>query len=174
MGFPSEGRGGRPQGSPAKLLRLHRHSLTSLLVTGGQAKTRRAVALSFHDAGPLRRGPFVHVDCGRDEPRLRSALEACLTQTATENGPGPVLAAWGGTLFLDRIASLSLDSQRLLLCLLDRASPAGGAAHEGWPLRFSAGDAGDLAPSVAEGRFLPSLHDGLDKIRVELGTLAAA
>lgn len=165
MRYPSEGRGGWQQRPPARLLSLNRHSLTALLVTGGQAEHRRAVALSFHDAGPLRGGPFVHVDCRRDESRLQSALEGCLTGAAAGSGPSVVLAAWGGTLYLDRVAALTLQTQKLAQCALHRAC---ADESDGWPLRISAGDDEDPAVAVRNGRFLPGLYDALDKIRVEL------
>lgn len=164
---PSKERGGG-RNPPAKLLRMYRHSLATLMVIGGQTDDRRAVALAFHRAGPLRRGPFVFTDCGRDESRLREAFQACLT--SAETGPNLVLAAWGGTLHLDSIAALSSESQRLLLCLLDRTR----GEHDAWPLRLGVGGREDLVEAVNAGRFLPALYDGLDKIRVELDRLVAA
>jgi DNA-binding NtrC family response regulator len=173
MEFPSEGRGGRLPRPPAELLRLHRHSLTSLLVIGGLSDVRRAVAHAFHDEGPLRNGPFVHVDCRSDEPRLRSALRACLTGT-TEGDANPLFAAWGGTLFLDAISALGAETQRLLLCALERTGLGGENGAETWPLRLGAGDDESLAAAVQAGRFLPALYDGLDKIRVDLSPELAA
>src|SRR5262245_31413974 len=134
MRFPSEGRGGcgcrKP---PAKLLKSYRHSLASLLVIGGQVDERQAVALAFHETGPLRQGPFVCVDCSRQESTLRAALEAALTQARSASGSSPVLAAWGGTLHLDSPESLSIETQRLLLCLVHRLQ----SDQESWPLRLS-------------------------------------
>jgi len=168
---PGEERGGWQLGPPASLLRSNRHSLANLLVTGGQAEHRRAVALSFHESGPLRQGPFVHVDCGRDEPRLRAALEGCLAPAATDGSPNLVLAAWGGTLYLDRVTALGPATQKLVRCALHRGLADGADA---WPLRISAGDDFDPENAVRSGRFLPELYDALDKIRVELDCPAVA
>ena len=63
---------------PAHLLRLHRHSLVSILVTGGTADEREAMARAFHQASPIRERPFMVLDCGRDEPTLRRALQGWL------------------------------------------------------------------------------------------------
>ena len=71
MGIPSDKGGAKP--APANLLQKHCHSLTTLLVFGGQAVDRRAVALSFHRASRHKDGPFVAIDCCRDESRLHSA-----------------------------------------------------------------------------------------------------
>jgi len=171
MRFPSEGRGGcRCRKPPAKLLRSHRHSLASLLVIGGQVDERQAVALAFHETGPLRQGPFVFFDCARREPALKLALEAALTDANTSFGANPVLAAWGGTLHLDSVQSLSIETQRLLLCLVHRLQ----SDQDAWPLRLSAGAAHRLEDVVSDGAFLPALYDGLDKIRFELERSAAA
>lgn len=171
MRFPGEGRGGCGcRIPPAKLLRFHRHSLASLLVIGGQVDERQAVALAFHETGPLRQGPFVFLDCARQEPAFRGALEAALTQVSPPSGTSPVLAAWGGTLHLDSVQSLSVETQRLLLCLVHRLQ----SDQDAWPLRLSVGAPCDLEDAVSGGRFLPALYDGLDKIRFELGRPVAA
>lgn len=165
MELPSEGRGGWQQEPSAKLLRLHRHSLATLLVTGGQSEHRRAVAYAFHETGPLRDGPFVSVDCRRDEPRLRAGLQACFSRAAGHGGNDVVLAAWGGTLYLDHVTALRPGTQKLVMWALDRAGRDG---TDSWPLRLCAGDDHDLEPAVESGKFLRGLHDALDKIRVAL------
>ena len=165
MAFPSEGRGGWNQEPSAKLLRLHRHSLATLLVTGGQSEHRRAVAYAFHETGPLREGPFVYVDCRRDEARLRAGLQACFSRAAGDGGHDVVLAAWGGTLYLDRVTELDAATQKLFLWVLDRAGRDG---NDSWPLRFAAGDDHDLEHAVKSGSFSRELHDALDKIHVDL------
>ena len=171
MRFPSEGRGGcRCRRPPAKLLRSHRHSLASLLVIGGQVDGRQAVALAFHETGPLRQGPFVFLDCARQESALRSALEAALTDANAASGGNSVLAAWGGTLHLDSVQSLSIETQRLLLCLVHRLQ----SDQDAWPLRLSVGATHGLEDAVNEGRFLPALYDGVDKIRFEIERSVAA
>ena len=169
MRVPSEGRGGCRKKPPAKLLKSYRHSLACLLVIGGQVDGRRAVALAFHEAGPLRQGPFVFLDCERQESLLREALEAVLTHADPTSGANPVLAAWGGTLHLDSVKRLGLDTQRLLLCLVhELLSDQAGA------LRLSVGATSELEQAREEGRFLPALYDGLDKIRFELDRSIAA
>jgi DNA-binding NtrC family response regulator len=111
------------------------------------------------------------VDCRRDEPRLRAALEGCLARVATNGSPNLVLAAWGGTLYLDHVTALGPATQKLVRCAL-HSGLAGGA--DAWPLRISAGDDFDPENAVQSGRFLPELHDALDKIRVELDRPAVA
>lgn len=166
MKHPSERRGGTTLEPPAELLRLHRHSLTTLLVIGGQASDRQAVAFSFHRAGGLKQGPFVSLDCRSEGPRLRSALQAVLANAAPDPGPDPVRAAWCGTLFLDGVEALPDDTQRLLLCFAQHTLGGSVATEDGWPVRLAAGSA--AAPGSEE--LLGELLDEIDKIHVDLSS----
>jgi two-component system C4-dicarboxylate transport response regulator DctD len=155
---------------PAELLRLHRHSLINLLVLRGAAAERAHVANAFHRESPLRLGPFVTIRCDRDEPRLRAALEGSLSGVERDPTGNPLRASEGGTLFLDAVEGLPLDTQRLLLGFLSRQSAASTAGEApAWAGRLAVGAATDLAREVESGRFLPALYDCIDKIRVELG-----
>lgn len=168
MRKPSEGRGGCRK-PPAKLLQSYRHSLTSLLVIGGQVDERQAVAQAFHETGPLRQGPFVFLDCAEHGAQLHGALEAVMTETQVSAQGNPVLAAWGGTLHLDSIERLDAPTQRLLLCLVHELQ-----SDRRGVLRLSVGASFDLLAALHEGRFHPALFDALDKIRFELGRSLAA
>ncbi len=169
MRFPSERRGGQAIQPPAALLKLHRHSLTTLLVIGGQAIDRRAVALSFHRSSPVSRGPFIAVDCRQDEARLRYSLQALLADTAPDPGPDPVRGAWSGTLYLDQIDALSNECQQLLLCFAQHTLGGSVGAEGGWPVRLAGGVSHD--PDVLS--LLPELRDEIDKIRVDLDEVEA-
>ncbi|TMQ68847.1 MAG: hypothetical protein E6K81_16220 [Candidatus Eisenbacteria bacterium] len=137
-------------------------------LVGGTAARRDQVARAFHRESPLHDGPFVSVDCGSDEERLRAALEGWL-EPGEAKEPNPYQAAERGTLFLDQVERLSLDSQRLLLVLAQRL---GGAAITGGDApcagRLITGNPNGLAEAVASGRFLSELLDALDRVRVQL------
>jgi DNA-binding NtrC family response regulator len=155
----------------ARLIRLHRHSLTNVLVVGGTAERRDQVARAFHQESPLRTGPFVHVDCRREEERLRVALEDWTAAPTDLIGTpmNPYRDAEQGTLYLDPVEQLSPDTQRLLLALARRlhGEPAGNndAPCAG---RLVSGNPRGLGEAVSEGRFMAALYDALDKVRVEL------
>jgi len=111
----------------------------------------------------------VFFDCARHGALLRGALEAVLTHAPRSANVNPVLAAWGGTLHLDVVERLDHETQRLLLCLVHQLQ-----SDQAGALRLSAGASSALEDAMAEGRFLPSLYDGLDKIRFELDRPVAA
>jgi len=157
----------------AELIRLHRHSLIHLLVLRGAAAERAHIARAFHRESPLRLGPFVALQCGRDEARLQAALRGSLAGTDRDLGENPLHASEGGTLFLDGVECLSLETQRLLLGFLGGLSSANSSGEPlDWAGRLAVGSAADLAGEVEAGRFLPPLYDSIDKIRVELGPAA--
>ena len=167
-GSSAAGRGEEAPLPPARLIRLHRHSLTHVLVVGGTAALRDQVARAFHRESPLRNGAFVPVDCAKDEDRLRVALRAWTGEGGPAD-PNPLQAAEQGTLFLDAVERLSLDSQRLLLALARRMHGEPGGGSEG-PCagRLVVGNPRTLDEVVSDGRFLPALHDAVDKVRVDL------
>ncbi len=155
---------------PAWLLRQYRHNPAPLLLLGGGAAARAEVARTFWQNGPLRGGPLVELACGRDEERLRRALEDWLTGGHGDPRVTSLRAAERGTLYLDGIEALGDGTQRLLLAFLQRfLSPAGGDAAEWWAGRLVAGASERLLRAVDHGWFSARLFDALDKIRVDLG-----
>src|SRR2546427_190653 len=83
--------------------------------------------------------------------------------------PNPCRAAERGTLYLDQVDRLSLDTQRLLVALARRLGggpiTGGDAPCAG---RLVTGNPSGLAEAVAAGRFLSELLDALDRVRVQL------
>jgi len=155
---------------PAQLLRLHRHSLSNLVVQGGTEAERLAIARAFHRASPLRRGAFLAIDCARDQPRLHRALQSWLAPEGAP--PGPQEDRECGTLFLDSVACLSPETQRLLLVLACRMQSGPQESRTGpGPFRLSVGSAESLGEAVEERRFSGALYDLLDKIRIDLGQM---
>lgn len=136
---------------------------------GGTGRERLAVARAFHRASPLRGAPFVGLDCGDDEHRLRSALQGWLVPGSGEPGVNPLHECECGTLFLDSVGCLCSATQRLLLTFARRLqSDLAGSRDEAGPCRLAVGSADDLDDAVEQRRFSPALYDCLDKIRIEL------
>ena len=165
---PGKAGGGGASLPPARLIGLHRHSLTNVLIVGGTAAQRAEVARAFHRESPLASGAFVTVDCRNDQERLRLALDGWAVGSDASDR-NPFEAAEHGTLYLDPIEQLSPDTQRLLLGLARRLHGESVGRRDG-PCagRLVAGNPRGLAEVVSEGRFLPALQDALDKVRVEL------
>ncbi|MBI5711461.1 MAG: sigma 54-interacting transcriptional regulator [Candidatus Eisenbacteria bacterium] len=152
---------------PEQLIRMHRRSLVHVLVLHGTTAGRDQVARVFHRESPVRSGPFVKLDAARDADALHAALEACV---ARDEEVGVVRESHRGTLYVDFVGRLPLETQRLLLEFSKRStSDLPGARAAAWGGRIVAGSPNDLAPAVAQGRFIAELHDTLNKILVDLG-----
>jgi DNA-binding NtrC family response regulator len=146
----------------------HHHSLSHVLIVGGTAAERERMALAVHAESGFRSGPFVAVNCATDEPTLRIALRHWLTTTGRPASVNPLWPAERGTLYLESVEALALETQRQLLTIAkkDFALPSEcGTRRVG---RLVVGSHQDPWNLVAEDRFLGRLADVLDKIRVEL------
>ena len=139
----------------------------NLLVVGGDPEQRHQIAFSFHRNSPLRHGPFLRIQCEREEESVALGLRAWAAAVAPDCGWNPLEAARPGTLFLDSVGSLSASTQRLLLAFARHLAGA-AADQEAWPLRLAAGHSEDLSPAVGAGTFSAALYDCLDKIRVQV------
>lgn len=160
--------GGAPA-PPSRLLRLGNPGLANLLVQGADGAERFRVAREFHEAGRLRRGPFVATSARvEDWPHV---FFRALSGEIHLRSTCPLAAAEGGTLFIDEIEALDRDAQRLMLEFLHRGRSA-GAHDSGWAGLIAVGTADDLGWRAARGEFLPALYDSLDKIRVNLSLVA--
>jgi transcriptional regulator of acetoin/glycerol metabolism len=154
---------------PARLVRLHRHNVTNVLVMGGSAEQRLQIAYAFHRESLVRRGPFVCVDGERDELRLRMSIQSRVSSMCPDVPADPLRAAEHGTFFLDSVGSMSKDTQRMLLAFLLRCVNVSPADDEGaWVGRLVAGSTEHLSIAVGNGCFSAALYDFLDKVRVEL------
>ncbi len=149
------------EGGPrlAEIVQLHRHSLMNVLLTGGSAQGRAALARTLHDSSPVASGPFVRLDCREDELLLAASLRL-RRSSAAGRAFDPLRACARGTLYLDRVEALSRDTQRLLAATL--GEPTEGAPA--WVGRLIAGCGVELMGACDEGQFLRELFDVLDKV----------
>ncbi len=150
---------------PSTLLRMHRDDRTHVLVTGGTAERRAAVARAFHDQSPVCSGPLLVVDCSTQAARLDEALDCWLSILHRDSPDNPLRAAELGTLFLDHVETLAPLQQRRLLAFA-RALSDGALAH--WAGRLTTGCTHPLEGAGAGGSLLPELFDCLDQVRITL------
>ena len=160
------------QGVPsASLLRLNRNTFSNVLVVGGAPEQRAALAGVLHRDGRLRDAQFCAVDAAQDRDRLYRSLLAWLGH---DPGPAP-LDCERGTLFVDDVAALPIDVQRLLIALARRLDGAPADSRRGpGPSRLAAGCGSEPAGEVMHGRLLAALHDSLDKLTVHLDSVTHA
>lgn len=105
------------------------------VVLGETGTGKELVARLLHESGPRCRGPFIVVSCSSIPPTLAESelfghVKGAFSG-ASHTHRGLIPAAHGGTLFLDDIGALTLDTQaKLLRALQERSVRAVGANEE--------------------------------------------
>ncbi len=149
----------------------------SVLVTGETGTGKDAIAYAIHQTSPRGPHPFVKIDC----PALPQTLveaelfghERGAFTDATIARPGRFEAAGRGTVYLDGVADLSVDTQAKLLRLVEekQAERLGGTAP--YPLHarvIASADAG-LEAKVRRGEFREDLYHRLRVLPLRLPPL---
>jgi DNA-binding NtrC family response regulator len=160
----------------ALLERAARTEVT-VLVLGETGTGKDVAAESIHRESERRDGPFVVVDCGAVPPTLLDnelfGHERGAFTGATEEHPGAVESADGGTLFIDEVGELPLHLQPKLLRLLDTRTTQRIGSTRRLPVnvRLIAATNRDLKVEVNARRFRPDLYYRLAVLQVRLPPL---
>ncbi len=150
----------------------------SVLITGPSGTGKELIAKAVHAHGPRRDKPFIPVNCAAIPSGLFSSQLFGHTKGAFTGAHyaslGCFRAANGGTIFLDEIGELDLDSQAKLLRVLQEriVTPVGSAHGEPVDVRTVAATNRDLTAEVREGRFRLDLYYRLNVLAIETKGLA--
>ena len=152
-------------------------SMHPVLIFGESGTGKELVAGAIHSNGPNAERPFVVVDCASMgvtalESELFGHLKGAF-EGANRNKEGALVAAAGGTVYLEEIGELPLELQAKLLRALQvkEARPLGG--DEGVPVsaRVLASTSRDLTPMVEQGRFRKDLYFRLNVVNLRIPPL---
>jgi len=158
---------------------LSKVALTShpVLILGESGTGKELVARTIHSFGPNAQKPFLPVDCGSLVPTLIESelfghVKGAYTG-ANRSKDGLLVAAEGGTVFLDEIGELTLDLQaKLLRALQEReVRPVGGTHRVQIKARIVAATNRDLASMVEKGTFRKDLFYRLNVVNLRLPSL---
>jgi DNA-binding NtrC family response regulator len=152
-------------------------SRVPILVEGERGTGKEMVAEAIHAASPRAQRPLIVVDCGAVPANVIDSHlfghEQGAFAGAFERKPGRFVEADGGTLFLDDVAALPLDTQARLLAVLEsgRIWPLGARGCLDVDVRIVAASRVPLAEEVAAGRFREDLLYRLAGVHVALPPL---
>jgi len=148
-----------------------------VLITGESGTGKELVARAIHRQGPRAHLPFVAADCGAlasgtIESELFGHVRGAFTG-AVQSRAGLLESAGTGTLFLDELGELPLDTQvKLFRALQERQFRHLGADRvQRFEARIIAATSRNLERAMQAGRFRPELFYRLNVHSIELTPL---
>jgi two-component system nitrogen regulation response regulator NtrX len=147
-----------------------------VLITGPAGAGKEVVARLIHDQSRRSNAPFVAMNCATMHP---DRLEVELFGTEVEADPsqnlnvGTFESAHGGTLLLDEVADMPLETQGKIVRVLQEQSfeRVGGNRTVEVDVRVIAATNQDLPQLIAEGRFREDLYYRLNVVPLAVPAL---
>src|SRR5712664_2060716 len=150
---------------------------STILVLGETGTGKELIARAIHDRSERKNFPLVKVNCGAIsaglvESELFGHVKGAFTGALT-NRDGRFKLADGGTIFLDEVGELPLDTQVKLLRVLQEQEfePIGSSRTVKVDVRVIAATNRDLEEAVRTGRFRPDLFYRLNVFPIEIPPL---
>jgi transcriptional regulator with GAF, ATPase, and Fis domain len=158
---------------------LHRIAATdvSVMIEGETGTGKELVAQAIHEHSPRAAKPFVIVDCAALPEKLIDAELFGHAKGAFTGAAGARAGAFedadGGTVFLDEVGELPLETQPKLLRALEARTirRIGETHHRNIDVRVIAATHRDLLGMVGRGEFREDLYFRLSVVPVRLPSL---
>lgn len=150
---------------------------STVLILGESGTGKELIARHIHFQGPRQKKPFVVVNCAAVPDNLvESELfghEKGAFTGADASRPGKFETAHGGTIFLDEIGDMHLESQAKLLRVLQDGvvERVGGSKPRQVDVRAIVATNRDLKKAVETGEFREDLYFRLEVLTVQLPPL---
>ena len=148
-----------------------------VLITGPAGSGKEVVARMLHSKSQRAKSPFVVVNCATMLPE-RFEIELFGTEnpsaeSETQQKVGPFEAAHNGTLFLDEVADMPLETQGKIVRVLQEQifERVGGTTRVEVDVRVVAASTADLAEEIDAGRFREDLFYRLNVVPIEVPPL---
>ncbi len=150
---------------------------STVLITGESGTGKEVLARYLHQLSDRADGPFFSINCGAlPESLLESELFGHVKGAftgAVKDKDGLLVAARGGTFFLDEIAEMSPQTQvKLLRALQEReVTPVGSTEPVDVEVRIVAATNQELEEAIRKGGFRSDLYYRLNVISLHLPPL---
>lgn len=154
-----------------KALRVAATDLT-VLITGESGVGKEVISKIIHQQSPRKHNPFIAINCGAiPEGTINSELfghEKGAFTGASADRKGYFETVHGGTIFLDEIGELPLDTQSYLLRVLESGEfiRVGSSAVHHTDVRIIAATNADLYEQVENGKFRRDLYYRLNTVPI--------
>jgi formate hydrogenlyase transcriptional activator len=150
---------------------------STVLILGETGTGKELIARGIHDRSTRKKHPLVKVNCGAIsaglvESELFGHVKGAFTG-ALASRVGRFKLADGGTIFLDEVGELPMDTQVRLLRVLQEQEfePVGSSQTVKVNVRVIAATNRDLQALVAEGKFRSDLYYRLNVLPLSLPSL---
>lgn len=160
------------------MAKLAASSVSTVLLNGESGTGKELFAQAIHNASSRRRGPFIAINCGalpRDliESELFGYDEGAFTGARKGGQLGKFEFANGGTIFLDEIGDMPLETQVKLLRVLQERQITRLGGHKAIPvdIRVIAATNRNLEQLVEQGNFRSDLFYRLNVMSITIPPL---
>lgn len=148
-------------------------SMSSVILQGESGTGKEMFAQAIHNDSSFSQGPFIAINCGaipRDliESELFGYEDGAFTGARRGGRAGKFELANGGTIFLDEIGDMPLDTQVSLLRVLQEKQVVRIGDHKSIPInvRVIAATNKDLKDEVRKGNFREDLFYRLNVMNI--------
>ncbi len=149
----------------------------SILITGESGVGKEVFSRIIHDNSPRKHDKFIAINCGAiPEGTINSELFGHVKGAFTNAGSdrkGYFETYDGGTIFLDEIGEMPLDTQTFLLRVLESGEfiRVGSSTTQRTDVRIVAATNRKLSERIASGKFREDLYYRLATVNIELPSL---
>ncbi len=161
-----------------KIAKKAAKSTTTVLLHGESGTGKELFAQAIHNESPRKNKPFVFINCGAIPRELVASelfgyVEGAFTGAKRGGHPGKFELADEGTIFLDEIGDMPLDTQANLLRVLETKSIVRVGGHNVIPtdVRVIAATHKDLKEEVERGNFREDLYYRLNVMPITTPSL---
>lgn len=160
-----------------ELIKVAAPSNSNILITGESGTGKELVARAIHHNSKRKDKPFIPINCGTMDPLL---LESQLFghkkgafTGAVSDKKGLLEVADGGSLFMDEIGSIPMDTQAKILRVIQEKEflPLGDVNFKKVDVRLISATNVDLNKLIEEGKFRQDLYYRLNVIHIHLPPL---